>query len=106
MDPSGTFVQCDARAIGSASEGAQSSLQEVYHKVTKQSHLWTYHVYSANISLLYYFLNQGWFILGSLLVSTPDSIGFTFVVNKVQKVMKKSRFSKPSGSRSFRNYYL
>ncbi|KAK2503849.1 hypothetical protein MC885_005521 [Smutsia gigantea] len=28
MDPSGTFVQCDARAIGSASEGAQSSLQE------------------------------------------------------------------------------
>lgn len=34
MDPSGTFVQCDARAIGSASEGAQSSLQEVYHKVT------------------------------------------------------------------------
>uniref|UniRef100_A0A8C5RRE4 Proteasome subunit alpha type-5 n=1 Tax=Laticauda laticaudata TaxID=8630 RepID=A0A8C5RRE4_LATLA len=32
MDPSGTFVQCDARAIGSASEGAQSSLQEIYHK--------------------------------------------------------------------------
>uniref|UniRef100_A0A2K6V0X5 Proteasome subunit alpha type n=1 Tax=Saimiri boliviensis boliviensis TaxID=39432 RepID=A0A2K6V0X5_SAIBB len=32
MDPSGTFVQYDARAIGSASEGAQSSLQEVYHK--------------------------------------------------------------------------
>ncbi|XP_038647005.1 proteasome subunit alpha type-5-like [Scyliorhinus canicula] len=32
MDPSGTFVQCDARAIGSASEGAQSSLQEVYRK--------------------------------------------------------------------------
>ncbi|XP_075766505.1 proteasome subunit alpha type-5 isoform X2 [Pelodiscus sinensis] len=32
MDPSGTFVQCDAKAIGSASEGAQSSLQEVYHK--------------------------------------------------------------------------
>lgn len=37
MDPSGTFVQCDARAIGSASEGAQSSLQEVYHKVIKHS---------------------------------------------------------------------
>ncbi|XP_032898855.1 proteasome subunit alpha type-5 [Amblyraja radiata] len=32
MDPSGTFVQCVARAIGSASEGAQSALQEVYHK--------------------------------------------------------------------------
>ena len=32
MDPSGTFVQCEAQAIGSALEGAQSSLQEVYHK--------------------------------------------------------------------------
>lgn len=37
MDPSGTFVQCDARAIGSASEGAQSSLQEVYHKVSAEN---------------------------------------------------------------------
>lgn len=41
MDPSGTFVQCDARAIGSASEGAQSSLQEVYHKV-KTHFIWPY----------------------------------------------------------------
>lgn len=39
MDPSGTFVQCDARAIGSASEGAQSSLQEVYHKVLTIAYL-------------------------------------------------------------------
>lgn len=48
MDPSGTFVQCDARAIGSASEGAQSSLQEVYHKVIEYSH-----------NFYYYFINQG-----------------------------------------------
>lgn len=40
MDPSGTFVQCDARAIGSASEGAQSSLQEVYHKVQTAASLY------------------------------------------------------------------
>jgi 20S proteasome subunit alpha 5 len=33
MDPSGTFVQVDAKAIGSGSEGAQQSLQEAYHKV-------------------------------------------------------------------------
>jgi 20S proteasome subunit alpha 5 len=33
MDPSGTFVQFEAKAIGSGSEGAQQSLQEVYHKV-------------------------------------------------------------------------
>lgn len=33
MDPSGTFVQFDAKAIGSGNEGAQQNLQEVYHKV-------------------------------------------------------------------------
>jgi len=32
MDPSGTFVQYDAKAIGSGCEGAQQALQETYHK--------------------------------------------------------------------------
>jgi len=32
-DPSGTFMQYDAKAIGSGSEGAQTELQEEYHKV-------------------------------------------------------------------------
>jgi len=32
MDPSGTFIRYDAKAIGSGSEGAQQALQEVYHK--------------------------------------------------------------------------
>jgi len=32
LDPSGTFLQYNAKAIGSASEGAQQTLQEVYHK--------------------------------------------------------------------------
>ncbi|PIK45317.1 hypothetical protein BSL78_17818 [Apostichopus japonicus] len=32
MDPSGTFIEFEAKAIGSGSEGAQSHLQEVYHK--------------------------------------------------------------------------
>ncbi|EFJ13773.1 hypothetical protein SELMODRAFT_181529 [Selaginella moellendorffii] len=31
-DPSGTFWQCDAKAIGSGSEGADTSLQESYNK--------------------------------------------------------------------------
>ena len=31
-DPSGTFIQYDAKAIGSGSEGAQQALQEQYHK--------------------------------------------------------------------------
>lgn len=34
MDPSGTFLEFGAKAIGSGSEGAQQSLQESYHKVT------------------------------------------------------------------------
>jgi 20S proteasome subunit alpha 5 len=32
MDPSGTYLKYDAKAIGSGSEGAQQSLQESYHK--------------------------------------------------------------------------
>merc|ERR1712112_512673 len=32
MDPSGTYLQFGAKAIGSGSEGAQQSLQESYHK--------------------------------------------------------------------------
>jgi len=31
-DPSGTFTQFDAKAIGAASEGAQTALQEKYNK--------------------------------------------------------------------------
>jgi len=32
MDPSGTYVQYDAKAIGSGSEGAQQTLVEMYNK--------------------------------------------------------------------------
>ncbi|XP_074593481.1 proteasome alpha5 subunit [Brevipalpus obovatus] len=32
MDPSGTYVKCDAKAIGSGCEGAQQALQEGYSK--------------------------------------------------------------------------
>lgn len=37
MDPSGTFIEYDAKAIGSGSEGAQQALQDTYHKVLNQS---------------------------------------------------------------------
>ena len=43
MDPSGTFLQYEAKAIGSGSEGAQQALQEVYHKVL------TFIVYNIDI---------------------------------------------------------
>jgi len=64
MDPSGTFIQYDAKAIGSGSEGAQQSLQEVYHKVRgvrslkcDAQYLWLYltiyqHVYLALLSVV------------------------------------------------------
>lgn len=32
LDPSGTYIRCDAKAIGSANEGAQSALTEMYHQ--------------------------------------------------------------------------
>lgn len=32
-DPSGTFLQYSAKAIGSGSEGAQNQLEQEYHKV-------------------------------------------------------------------------
>jgi len=32
MDPSGTYVKCNAKAIGSGCEGAQQALQDSYHK--------------------------------------------------------------------------
>uniref|UniRef100_UPI003980FC80 hypothetical protein n=1 Tax=Salmonella sp. s54836 TaxID=3159673 RepID=UPI003980FC80 len=32
LDPSGTYIHFDAKAIGSGSEGAQTSLQEIYKK--------------------------------------------------------------------------
>lgn len=32
IDPSGTYIKYDAKAIGSGSEGAQQALQETYHK--------------------------------------------------------------------------
>lgn len=31
-DPSGTFIRYEAKAVGQASEGAQTTLQEEYHK--------------------------------------------------------------------------
>jgi 20S proteasome subunit alpha 5 len=39
MDPSGTYVQYDAKAIGSGSEGAQQTLVEMYNKVSRKSEL-------------------------------------------------------------------
>lgn len=32
MDPSGTYIRYEAKAIGSGSEGAQQALQEVFNK--------------------------------------------------------------------------
>ena len=39
LDPSGTFTECSAKAIGSASEGAMQQLEEQYHSVSIKYHL-------------------------------------------------------------------
>ena len=44
-DPSGTFWQCNGKAIGSGSEGADSSLQEQYNKVYLLGLPWRLHMY-------------------------------------------------------------
>lgn len=33
IDPSGTYIRFEAKAIGAGSEGAQSAIQEGYNKV-------------------------------------------------------------------------
>jgi len=37
LEPSGTFIEYEAKAIGSGSEGAQQNLQEIFHKVLRKS---------------------------------------------------------------------
>ena len=54
MDPSGTFVQFEAKAIGSGSEGAQQSLQEVYHKVKSMiNHQHPFHNFWLSMSVVF-----------------------------------------------------
>lgn len=61
MDPSGTYLQFGAKAIGSGSEGAQQSLQELYHKVI-----------AINCNLFFFLIKEGlrnmtvWPILGHI----------------------------------------
>lgn len=33
LDPSGTFIDCKAKSIGAASDGAEQNLKEQYHDV-------------------------------------------------------------------------
>ena len=47
LDPSGTYVSCLAKAIGSASEGAQTSLEEQFHKV---GYCWNYLLNFAHVT--------------------------------------------------------
>ena len=50
LDPSGTYTRYDAKAIGAGSEGAQSSLQEVFHKVWTNVHGTYVHQYMVRVS--------------------------------------------------------
>jgi 20S proteasome subunit alpha 5 len=52
LDPSGTYTEYDAKAIGSGFEGAQTALQELYNKVLSDCQ-WGVLV-SCNVGLEYY----------------------------------------------------
>ncbi|MCL7049486.1 hypothetical protein MKW94_007085 [Papaver nudicaule] len=62
-DPSGTFWQCDAKAIGSGSEGADSSLQEQFNKVSLSL--------MCSVYFLHYIAFNGEYALVSLMVHAP-----------------------------------
>ena len=53
MDPSGTFIEYEAKAIGSGSEGAQQSLQEVYHKVSHTVNVLKFQTHFSNKMLVF-----------------------------------------------------
>ncbi|KAH8861458.1 Proteasome subunit alpha type-5 [Schistosoma japonicum] len=48
MDPSGTYIRYEAKAIGSGSEGAQQALQEIYHKMATVSVKNNYHIFNKD----------------------------------------------------------
>lgn len=39
LDPSGTFINCLAKSIGAASDGAEQNLKEKYHDVSGNGRL-------------------------------------------------------------------
>lgn len=84
MDPSGTFVQFEAKAIGSGSEGAQQSLQEVYHKsMTLKEAL------NAVLTILKQVMEEK---LSStnveVMTMTPEQLFHMFTKDEVEEVIK------------------
>lgn len=84
MDPSGTFVQFDAKAIGSGSEGAQQSLQEMYHKSMTLAEAST-----AALTILKQVMEEK---LNSanveVMTMTPDKFFHMFTKEQVEEVIK------------------
>jgi len=84
MDPSGTFVQFEAKAIGSGSEGAQQSLQEIYHKsMTLKEAL------NAVLTILKQVMEEK---LSStnveVMTMTPEQLFHMFTKDEVEEVIK------------------
>lgn len=52
-DPSGTFIQYEAKAIGAGSEGAQSALQDKYSKVPSCLSTSTHHQLLTVVGLVF-----------------------------------------------------
>ncbi|XP_025831621.1 proteasome subunit alpha type-5 [Agrilus planipennis] len=85
MDPSGTFVEFDAKAIGSGSEGAQQSLQEMYHRSMTLTEATT-----AALTILKQVMEEK---LNStnveVMTMTPDKLFHMFTKDQVEEALKK-----------------
>lgn len=85
-DPSGTFVRYEAKAIGAASEGAQTTLQEEYHK---QMTLEEAEILSLTIlkQVMEYKINSTNVEIGSITVKDPRFI--IYPKDHVESIIKK-----------------
>ncbi|XP_059475713.1 proteasome subunit alpha type-5 [Neocloeon triangulifer] len=84
MDPSGTYIQFDAKAIGSGSEGAQQQLQEVYHKGMTLKEAIT-HALTILKQVMEEKLNS---TNVELVTVTPDRLFHMFPKEEVEEVIK------------------
>lgn len=66
LDPSGTFIDCMAKSIGAASDGAEQSLKEQYHEVN--------FFFSGVFLTLLFCICKAWILKGDLVQSPTGSL--------------------------------
>ncbi|KAL1129483.1 hypothetical protein AAG570_012428 [Ranatra chinensis] len=89
IDPSGTFMKFDAKAIGSGSEGAQQTLQEIYHWDMTMDEAIT-----GVLTILKQVMEEKLSAHNVEIVTvTPEDLYHLYTRDEVEKVMKLSLFA-------------